>query len=130
MDKSDPIGLENPLEGGEKRIESAAAHMLEHAYRHDAIVLAHLFAVVALFKGDLIRQAGLRCAVAGGGDLFGRQAEPGHAGLVLLRKLHRQSAPARADIENLQTGPQQQLCCDVLFLEAWASSNVSLPVGK
>ena len=117
MYKRDSIRLENPSDRAEIVIKSTAAHMLEHAHRNDTVILAFLLPVVAEFKGDLFGQAGLRCAGAGGHDLFGRQAQTGHAGLMLLGKLQRQAPPARADIENVKAGPQQQLCSDVSFLE-------------
>ena len=104
MHKRDSIRLENPLNRVEIVIKSAAAHMLEHTHRNDTVILAFLLPIVAEFKGDTFGQAGLRCAGTCGGNLFPRQAQAGHASLMLTGKLQRQTAPARADVENVEAG--------------------------
>ena len=90
--------------------------MLEHADRDDAVVAARLLAVVEQLEAHAVGHAALERAPARDGVLLLGQGDARHVDAELAGEEQAHAAPARADVEDLLAGLQQQLGGDVLLL--------------
>ena len=90
--------------------------MLEHADRDDAVVAARLLAVVEQLEAHAVGHAAFQGAAARDGVLFLGEGDAGHVDAELLGEVQAHAAPARADVEHLLAGLQQQLGGDVALL--------------
>ena len=78
------------------------AHMLEHADRNDAVEGVVHLAIVAQLEADLVPQPFLFDPLGGEAVLFGGERDAGQIAAGLTRQRQTQTAPAGADVQDLQ----------------------------
>src|SRR5689334_18980642 len=89
--------------------------MLEHPDRDDAVVLPDFFTIVAQVEPDPVGEPGRGGTPRRELMLLDREGQTGHIGAAFGRKVECETTPAGTDVEDLLPGPDQQLCCEVLF---------------
>ena len=92
------------------------ADVFEHADRDDAVVVVGFLAIIEQLEAHAVGKAVLERAPTGHRVLFLRQRHAGHVDAELLAEEEAHAAPARADVEDAQTGFQQELGGDVVLL--------------
>ena len=108
----------------EERREVLGADRLEHLDRDDGVVRALDVAVVAQLDVDEVVEAGLADARAGELVLLLRDRDRRHPAAQLARRVQREPAPARADLQDVLAGAQPGVrprCRRYLFRCASAS---------
>ena len=90
--------------------------MLQHAHRHEGVVLAADVAVVVLDELDLSGEPLARRLLARVGDLLVRDVERAHPHPVVARHVQRQRAPAAARLHHPLAGPEAHLAAHVVHL--------------
>src|SRR4030095_14878262 len=96
--------------------EVASSHVLEHADAYDAIVLSVVGSIVLQTKLDAVSESTPRGFGARNAQLLRAQRQTHHGHANGFSEVQRESAPAATDVENLVTGLEQQLACDVIAL--------------
>jgi hypothetical protein len=79
-------------------------HSLEHLDGDDRIILPGLVTVILEPQVDLVAEAGVLDPVAGEGQLFVGNRQPGDPASDLARREFGKTAPAAADLQNMITG--------------------------
>ncbi len=116
MDHRHPVILQTLGHRAEIAVEPGHADMLEHADRHDAIILPPGFTIVAQFEPYLLVQIRSLGPRHGDRHLLGRQRNARHLCLGFARQMHRHATPAAADIQHTHAGRQIQLVGNMLLL--------------
>ena len=90
--------------------------MLEHADGHDGVILSAMLAIVLQPEFDPAGQTAPLGFGAGGAGLLAGKREADDVRVRPLRQVHREAAPAAADVEHPGAGRQAQLMADVFAL--------------
>ena len=94
---------------GEVGVEELRAHRLDHLDRDQLVILALEVAVILQQQRDAPREAALLDARAGVVVLLARDRGRRDAAAVVLGGVHREPAPAGADLEQVVGGLQVEL---------------------
>ncbi len=120
MQQGDAVGREQFFDPAEEQRVLRPADMLEHADADDRVEPAgnvgEALAVVLQKKLDTILQPAFTRALLRDLELLHRQRDADAVRAVVLGQVHRQAAPATADVEHTRAGAQVELGGDVRAL--------------
>ncbi len=117
LEQEDPVVLEQVVDELAVLREVLDADVLDHLEARDAVVLlARDVAVIEALDSRALREARLRDAIVAEGRLVLADRDAGRPGAEGLRRVHREGAPAAADVEHLVARAQHQLAAHQVHL--------------
>ncbi len=116
MNEPASVAAEHAIRNAAERRIVLHAHVLEHAHRHERVVVTGDVPIVLFDVFDLRSHAFAHGALARVQHLLVRNIEGTHFHTVVLRHVQGETAPAEARFDNGLTGAQLQLAAHVIEL--------------